>query len=1383
MEEEKKKKKYVLHLGEDGLPMDDVSHYTATAEHLRSYDRAADELYKFKVPTLLNTKDPHSYLLFGLMDGTQNDVGQDPLYATNVARFREQAFDLKRSGLQIEVLYEAGPATQTDPIKQKIDAARGYTSESIAERLYERIVEQTNKIYRQDPDAKVTVHAEGFSRGGSQVPILTRMIHDRGIPNLDRPEYVPDGRGNLTKTYPHFHQAPGHTPMSVGIYDPVPTGAMEYLDRRLAPSVVSGFQINAADERRGKFPVDRIIPAGLSEDGRFLSVSVAGAHSDIGGSYLRNGLGTRSYNLMTDYHDALFSESLLRRLPETYDPRLNVIHRSEEAFPFQYLPKTQRDLPAGEVIKLMPDDGSPVPTDPVTAAARHRPHPMTTAAQITEIASCTRDAARCVPTQMTAPLAEDSMAAKRNGLMGEVDIEIRPYEPPRPLSPGAKVLAAAGVAGIAASVVDAKASADRASTLLSQDNLSAAQSELTHYAARGTGGWIGGASAGLVATAVGTGPGVVGFIVVGGAAVAGAHVGEHVAKVLDSYKTFKHTDLQGVEWQSNGRQWVRQALGDLIDDGQNKPVKQEFSADPEKADELNYRASNVATELAIGKLDPPRNPYSQPAAENEPTSLRRADWERNPQTGAWDRKVVVGFEQPGVPMLRIDHASPERAAELDQASQQTIRENLANGPAPMAARYQMVHQSEGWRRFGEVPPSIQSALRDDSLVASDGKLYQRTGDGQWQRNGESVVAAGNLRQELESTRAVLQPQLAQHKQQVAEIPDRQPPTLEDIERKDLLSTYAAYGVQATPEQMKATLEAVRRTQHEYGVDPLKTSLHLGLNAKGERDVDSPIEHISHDADRVNRNTVVTSSLEVQMAMLDLRSPPPTTPESPELRIANLSPQQHAALEQVVREANRLGLQRDDVQATALQAVRGTADREPEIVVGAIDADQLPKQPKPVVREPEAPSPAPVKAVAAELAVEQPQTPQPEQKQAGDAQASAEQLDAARRTDTVAVAPIPAAPVTHSTAPPVRDAENQRPVVEAQVSTPKPSAPPPIAAPAIEPKKPEVLASTQPSHEAATPQPAPDAPTPTPSQPAPPVAPPVAADAAPSPDDGTLRRGDRGDDVEMLQYRLQRVGYAGPDETPLQRTGHFDAPTEHAVRQLQRDHGLPETGSVDPDTVQALAVAQQAKIESQKAEKVAIETPAVERAAKPAEMAAAINDERTVEPAATSLASSPPNARPIETSRQVEPSTAPSDEQSKEREPNYAPVRDQATPAPAMDAKDLARMSPADQAMFAKIRAGAPGHVSDETVAAAMLAAKQNEIHDAGSIKLVAAANGKLWVEAHTPGFHTGVSLSEPPPAMQDTLRETQAVNQQREQQLAQEASQRNPDDPSRGPSR
>jgi len=129
----------------------------------------------------------------------------------------------------------------------------------------------------------------------------------------------------------------------------------------------------------------------------------------------------------------------------------------------------------------------------------------------------------------------------------------------------------------------------------------------------------------------------------------------------------------------------------------------------------------------------------------------------------------------------------------------------------------------------------------------------------------------------------------------------------------------------------------------------------------------------------------------------------------------------------------------------------------------------------------------------------------------------------------------------------------------------------------------------------------------------------------------------------------------------------------------------------------------------------------------------------------------------------------------------SPRADIAAAAPSNSAMDASQLSPTDQAMFAKIRAGAPGSIPDEVVAAAMLSAKRDNIHDAGSIAQVGVANGKLWVGATTPGFYGAASLSEPPPALQDTLRETQAFN--REQQRAQESTQRNPDDPSRGPTR
>ncbi|WP_196480079.1 phospholipase effector Tle1 domain-containing protein, partial [Xanthomonas translucens] len=179
-------KKIILPLGEDGLPLDDVSHYAAGQEHLRTYEQAAEDLYRFKVPTLFDPADRHSYLLVGLMDGTGNDVNADPLHATNVAKFRQNLEDLEKSGERwIHFEYIAGAGTQDDFLGKSLDGATGRTSLFRAEEMYERLKTQSQEIFQADPDARIAYHVEGFSRGASQVPLLARMIDERGIPDPD----------------------------------------------------------------------------------------------------------------------------------------------------------------------------------------------------------------------------------------------------------------------------------------------------------------------------------------------------------------------------------------------------------------------------------------------------------------------------------------------------------------------------------------------------------------------------------------------------------------------------------------------------------------------------------------------------------------------------------------------------------------------------------------------------------------------------------------------------------------------------------------------------------------------------------------------------------------------------------------------------------------------------------------------------------------------------------------------------------------------------------------------------------------------------------------------------------------------------------------------
>ncbi|OAX65039.1 hypothetical protein A6R71_09315 [Xanthomonas translucens pv. arrhenatheri] len=77
----------------------------------------------------------------------------------------------------------------------------------------------------------------------------------------------------------------------------------------------------------------------------------------------------------------------------------------------------------------------------------------------------------------------------------------------------------------------------------------------------------------------------------------------------------------------------------------------------------------------------------------------------------------------------------------------------------------------------------------------------------------------------------------------------------------------------------------------------------------------------------------------------------------------------------------------------------------------------------------------------------------------------------------------------------------------------------------------------------------------------------------------------------------------------------------------------------------------------------------------------------------------------------------------------------------------------------------------------MLNAKQAGIDDAGKIDRVLMAGDALWVAGATAGFRAATDVSQPSVPMQDTVQQAQAFNQQREQQVALEAQQRQQEGP------
>ena len=920
------------------------------------------------------------------------------------------------------------------------------------------------------------------------------------------------------------------------------------------------------------------------------------------------------------------------------------------------------------------------------------------------------------------------------------------------------IVAAAG----AVSLVEAAEASERISSSLDRDNPLAAQSHVMHYGGRGVGGVAGGAAAGLLAGSW-SGPGALVTVAVG--AYAGSEAGEKVAKWWDNRQVYHQTDRDNVSWEFTGRQWVRERSADLTRDGVDNPTTTTFAAPPEKARELNLAALNAATALELKDVPPPRSPFIQPPAPGDTPSLDPAAWERNSNTGQWERNVVVGRIDRGANEIRPEIASPQRAAALEVAADQVIRENIANGPAPIASRYEIAFRASGFDGVGDKLPAATTALAQGFVTASNGELYRRDDSGQW-LNSRGGAAPGNLPVELERTHAELAPQLAQHRQYVAALAPMQPPPAEDRDRAILLDTYQQHGVAPTPEQLDASMLAIARTRVANGIAPGMTTYDLVPNAKGEYDVRSSIAHVYGYADGIPRIAATTTAPEIEQALSEVRSRPAPIPDTPELRIEALSAQQRDAQEQALREANRLGLSRDDVQLTAQQAAAAAAiaaDREPEIVTRPIEAARLQTPPRPdAPREPAPPSPP------------SPPPSEPAPPTPPEAEPAPERADTQAHTD-----------------------DARKPV--------EPTAPPADA---------QAPARPSPAQDDAT-----------------------AAPAASSAPDDALRHGREGHDVALLQYRLDRMGYRGPGESPLPQHGQFDAATEHGVRQFQEANRLPATGVVDPDTVQALAVAQQtramrptpvAQREEPTEPKPEREAPQHAHHAPPATVAAIpapAHDDRTdaqeardakrigLESASPTVAveqvaqvaPQPDDGRadePIRPTREdhTAPEPMPSIPQpsAHDRVTAAAPptataeaptpieptpqryVADEAergTPAPIPQQAghepviDLSHFSRSDQAMIAKIRANVPEGLSDEQAAAAMLTAKRNGIQDADRLGPVGVVGDTLWMGGKIEGFHTAFNVAQQAPTLQDTVRDTEHFNYEQVQKQAQEQAQ------------
>lgn len=511
---------------------------------------------------------------------------------------------------------------------------------------------------------------------------------------------------------------------------------------------------------------------------------------------------------------------------------------------------------------------------------------------------------------------------------------------------------AAGLAGIglAASAYDAHETGERVGALLQQQNLPAAQSELTHFAARGIGGWAGGTlAAGIVGTS-GAGP----VALVAADAYLFSKAFEKAATLRDSHAIYQQKDKAGTEWEYNGYSWVREVALDRTQDGIDNPIKQDVSANYEKARELNALASARAVELELGRVPAPQDPFNIPARADDQYGLDNPNWRRDAQSEQWVRQVktgVTGANDRGTYAQQI--ASPERAEALDREAMARVESNIANGKEAVAAAYLEGHAALRSADFVEVPPAVEYArAKADSTFASDGHLYRLNEDGQWMHGGSA--AQGNLALELNLTRQIRQPSLEQFNARLAETSARPAPSNAEVDRSELLHRYQNYNVRVPEEWVPAIELATQRTREANGLTG-RTLQELQRDGNSPYSAESAVAHYQAGPDGVAHRVAITSAEDIRQAHRDLqeRQEKPTLQDTPELRIDALSADERDAYQQALREANRQGASTDEAeQLAALAAMRADSIRfdevrVPELVENERDTTQPPpSQPAP-----------------------------------------------------------------------------------------------------------------------------------------------------------------------------------------------------------------------------------------------------------------------------------------------------------------------------------------------------------------------------------------------------------------------------------------------------
>ncbi|WP_084402595.1 DUF2235 domain-containing protein [Cupriavidus sp. amp6] len=203
-----------------------------------------------------------------LFDGTENDR----LHVPNGERQTVvgHIHDRLQTNNSLDFLkYYAGVGTQSNPLVAYADAAIGFSLRSRVDRALDDVLREISRAQENRPDADVRLFISGFSRGGAAA---------RHFMNLLEKRWAVEKRGGPS---PRIYAL---------VFDTVATGQRRKLDLQVPQSADLFYHFVSLDERRIAFPPIVDVSKDLEPD-RIVTITIPGAHSDVGGSYA-SGIGT-----------------------------------------------------------------------------------------------------------------------------------------------------------------------------------------------------------------------------------------------------------------------------------------------------------------------------------------------------------------------------------------------------------------------------------------------------------------------------------------------------------------------------------------------------------------------------------------------------------------------------------------------------------------------------------------------------------------------------------------------------------------------------------------------------------------------------------------------------------------------------------------------------------------------------------------------------------------------------------------------------------------------------------------------------------------------------------------------------------------------------------